>query len=197
MKAYSIKKASEILGVHWRTIKNWIYQGKINSFKTPNGYHRIPDHEIIKIVGNSDNKPVILYSRVSSYQQKDDLERQQERLRQYASSLNKEYIELNDIASGLNDKRKKLKKAFELIRDNKSHEIIIEHRDRLTRFGFEYINFMIESWNGKITTINEDDHKEDLIRDLVEIMVSFCAKIYGRRSNKTKAKELIKKMNHD
>ena len=195
MKAYSIKKASEMLGVHWRTIKNWIYTNKINSFKTPNGYHRIPDHEIKRIINTNDDKPVILYSRVSSHQQKDDLARQQQRLREYAISLNKQYTELSDIGSGLNDKRKKLKTALELIRNNKSHEIIIEHRDRLTRFGYEYISFLVESFNGTITIINDTEQKEDLVRDLTEIMVSFCARIYGRRSNKTKAKTLIEKMN--
>jgi putative resolvase len=194
-QSYSVKKAAEQLGVHPRTIKNWIYSGKLQTFKTPNDYHRIPLSEIEKIKGNNRPKTAVLYARVSSHQQKDDLLRQIARLETYAKQNGYEIINIKDIASGLNDKRSGLYKALDLIRDQKVTTIIVENKDRLTRFGFRYLEYVIKTMNGNIIVINNIDKDVDLVKDLVDIITCFCAKIYGRRSNKAKARKMVEAMN--
>jgi putative resolvase len=185
MRSYSVIKAANMLGVCRRTIKTWIYTHKLNTFLTPNGYHRIPESEINKYLLNNSNNKVILYARVSSHQQKDDLERQKLKLKEYAINKNYEVIiELNDIASGLNDNRKNLFKALELIKLNKANKIIITHKDRLTRFGYKYLEYMINSYNSEIEVIDNSEIKEDYVKDLINVVTCFCAKVYGRRSKK-------------
>jgi predicted site-specific integrase-resolvase len=138
---------------------------------------------------------IALYSRVSSSENKSNAEAQLDRLRIYAIAkgyqINKEVIE---IASGLNDARPKL---ILLLQDKSITKIIVEHKDRLTRFGFNYINVLLENSNRSIEVINESLDNDDIIADFISIITSFCARIYGRRRSKRKTELLLKELEND
>ena len=119
-QAYSTKQTAQILGVSFRTIKNWIYTGKLKTFKTPTNQHRITKQEIDNILNNQPPNLTAIYSRVSSTKQQPDLERQHQRLKQHCQNHNYNLItEYSEIASGLNDKRTKLNSNLQP-RDRKS-----------------------------------------------------------------------------
>lgn len=143
-----------------------------------------------------DNKilQIATYARVSSSQNKDNLEKQQNRLIDYANAKGyKTKFNIKEIGSGLNDSRPKL---IQLLTDNTIDIILVEHKDRLTRFGFNYIESLLNLQNRKIEIINDiEDDKDDLIQDFISIITSFCARIYGQRRNKRKTEKLIKELN--
>ena len=196
MKIYSAKQAAEAFGVSFRTIKRWIYTNKIKTFLTPTGQHKIYETEIQRLKGeqNQNTNKVVTYARVSTQKQKEDLERQSERLKQYCLKHNYQITqEIKDIASGLNDNRKGLQKIYQQINQQNIGKIVIEHRDRLTRFGYNYLENYFKSHEVEIIIIEQKEIKEDIIKDLIDIMTSFCAKLYGRRGNKNKTKQTINK----
>jgi len=191
-QAYSTKQTANILGVSFRTIKNWIYSHKIKTFLTPTKQHRITKEEINKILNNQPENKTAIYSRVSSQKQKEDLIRQHQRLKQYCKKKKYNQIQkYSEIASGLNDKRNKLTKLLEQIAEKQINHLIIEHKDRLTRFGYNYLEQYCQTHNTIIEILDNTEIKEDLIKDLIDIMTSFCAKLYGKRSNRTKTKTAI------
>lgn len=179
-------------GITYQTAWNHYKAGKI-----PNAF-KLKGSRVVVVSEEDQNdlpRKALLYARVSSHQQKDDLERQIQRLENYANSNGKIiYKSVTEIGSGLNDNRKKLN-SFLL---NKNYnEIIIEHKDRLTRFGFNYIEMLCEEQGKTITIINQNENKNDLIQDFVSVITSFCARIYGnRRSNKIK-ENIINQLNQE
>ena len=132
----------------------------------------------------------IIYARVSSSENRINLDSQAKRLEQFC--LAKGWI-INEIvkecASGLNDNRPKLMK---ILTEKKATRLVVEHKDRLTRFGFNYIRVLYPEC--EIVIVNEVESKEDLFEDFVSLVTSFCARIYGRRRSKRKTEELIKKL---
>lgn len=174
------------MGVGYRTAQQWFYKGQIEgAYKDDNG--RI----YVKSVSFEDKKEnaVVIYTRVSSHEQKNDLERQMERLKLYCASKGyKIHKEVKEVASGMNDNRRQLNAV---LNDNKVTKIVVEHKDRLTRFGFNHMKLLLNRLNIQIEVINETENKkEELINDFVSIITSFCAKLYGKRNGKQKAKEL-------
>lgn len=141
------------------------------------------------------NEPIIttnqciIYARVSSHKQKDDLSRQVERLQNYAinSGLSIKHV-YKEIASGMNDNRPQLNK---LIEAEANIVLIIEHKDRLTRFGYNYLLTYFRTKNVKIDVVNYTDNTQaDLIEDLVSIITSFCARLYGQRKGSRKTTQI-------
>jgi predicted site-specific integrase-resolvase len=194
MKSYSTRKASEIFGVSFSTIKNWIRTGKLNTYLTPTNQHRITEQEINRIIGNNKNRLVATYSRVSSSKQRDDLKRQIERLNDYCKEKSYDVIKnYSEISSGLNDSRKQLHKLLDDIKEQKINVIIVENKDRLTRFGYEYLNKYIASYNARIEITNDKEIEDDIVKDLIDIVTCFCAKLYGKRSSNKKTKEVVNK----
>ena len=180
-----LSEYAKLKGVTYRTAWTWFQNGKIpNSEQMDNG--TIIVNSKIKI-DKSDN--VVLYARVSTYQKKDDLDRQLTRLREFAIAngytIKKEYKE---IASGMNDNRKILNKIL-LNQDNKT--IIVENKDRLTRFGFNYIKNLLELQDRFIIVVNENNSPDDdLMKDLISIITSFCCRLYGMRRGLNKSKSI-------
>lgn len=132
---------------------------------------------------------VVLYGRVSSHDQKADLARQMERLRAFCSSRG--WIvagEVVDLASGLNGKRTGLSR---LLSDRTATDIVVEHRDRLARFGFEMVEAALAASDRRLHVVNDTEFKDDLVRDFVEVVTSMCARIYGRRAAKNRAKRAV------
>lgn len=172
---------AKTLGVTYKTAWNWFNEGKIeNAYKLPSGTIIVPE------TTNIDNKyGVILYARTSSSQNKKILEEQVKRLELYAISKGYKIKQIiKEYGSGLNDQRKQL---TNVLKDNHYDKIIVEHKDRLTRFGFNWIQLLT---NNRIEVINETKERdEDLVHDLISIIHCFSARLYGlRRSKRLKIK---------
>ncbi len=143
---------------------------------------------------NLENK-VVLYARVSSNENKNNLESQLERLRLFAIAKGYQIVKkIKEVGSGLNDNRSKLNYLLEK-ELNEFKILLVEHKDRLTRFGFNYIDILLKSHNKQIEVVNlVDNDKEDLIQDFLSIITSFCTRIYGQRRSKRKTEKLIKEL---
>jgi resolvase-like protein len=192
-------KASEYakkMSLNVRTVYRYYHNGKIKGYQdkeTGTIFILNP----FKNENNEDNlkNKVVLYARVSSSENKTNLESQLEKLRLFASSKGYQIVkEIKDIGSGLNDNRSKLNELFEKELNN-FEILLVEHKDRLTRFGFNYIDILLKSHNKKIEVINlVDNNKEELIQDFVSVITSFCARIYSQRISKRKVEKLIKEL---
>jgi predicted site-specific integrase-resolvase len=175
--------------ITYRTAQNHWYKGLLDGKQLATGTIVIFDKKPVR------NTPlqVATYARILSSQNKSNLITQQSRLIDYANAKGyKTAINVKEIGSGLNEDRPKLNK---LLNDKDIDIILVEHKDRLTRFGFKYIEQLMEMQGRKIEVINNvEDDKDDLIQDFVSIITSFCARIYGQRRNKRKTEKLIKEL---
>jgi putative resolvase len=195
----SPKEAGKLLGVSTRTIQRWDKQGLIKTVRTPKGRRRIPLSEVKRLLRQMTNdKRAVIYARVSSRKQDKDgnLERQIERLLKWAKENNYEVVKVfKDTASGINDKRKNFWKMMEFIKQERIPYLIVEFHDRLTRFGFEYIKALLKEYGTELIIVEkkmDKDKMEELVEDLITIITSFTARIYGARSQKfKKVKEIL------
>jgi len=130
----------------------------------------------------------VLYARVSSADQKEDLDRQVGRLRKWAADWGIEAEVVAEVGSGLNGRRRKL---LRLLKDPSVKLIVVEHRERLVPFGFELVEAALEASSRKIAVMEEGEVTDDLVQDMLEILTSFCARLYGRRSAKNRARRAL------
>lgn len=181
---YKISQYAKLNKVGYRTIWNWIKNGKLNTIKTSTGRILIIEDEINQL-------NVAIYCRVSSSENKDNLERQKERLINYSNAKGYKVSKIVcEIGSGLNDKRPKLES---ILMDSTINLIVVEHSDRLARFGLNYIQKLLELNNRKIEIVNPtSNERDDLMQDFVSIITSFCARLYGQRRSKRSATSLLK-----
>ncbi len=169
-------------GVSYLTAWRWFKAGRL-----PVPARQLPSGTIL--VEEPRAKGVVLYARVSSHDQKGDLERQVERLKAYAEAQGLvDYRVGTEIGSGLNGKRKRLLKV---LRDPGVGTIVVEHRDRLTRFGFDLLEAALSSAGKRILVVEEGEVADDLVRDLLEILTSACGRLYGRRSARRRARKAL------
>ncbi len=172
----------------YRTAFNHFNKGLIpNAYKLPSGTIVVPD-DVVKEI----KKEIIVatYARVSTTENKSNMETQSDRIVSYANAKGYKISKIvKEIASGLNDNRPKL---IDLLKDKNIDIIIVEHTDRLTRFGFNYIKTLLENEGRQIEVINPPSNdREDLIQDFVSIITSFCARIYGQKRNKRNTEKMI------
>lgn len=206
-KIITLDEASKLLGVCKETLRRMDRNGKLKAITTSGGHRRYDlddvityrDGKITQTKVTHQKNRVTLYVRVSSHDQKrnGDMDRQKARLLDYATNNNYVIQHVREeVASGVNDARRQLKYALNDIIQGNSDIIVVENKDRLTRFGFNYLKMLIESHNGRIEFVNKpelnDDFYGDLVQDLVSIMASFSSKIYGKRSKRNKNNEVIK-----
>jgi predicted site-specific integrase-resolvase len=193
----SPKKASEIIGVHWMTLKNWEKQGKIECIRTPGGkrMYNVNKYLIVNKGSKPENTPAttqqrknICYCRVSTRNQSDDLERQIK----YMKESYPTYEIISEIGSGLNLNRLKLVNIIKMAINGEINEIVVAHKDRLARFGFDLIEMLVKEYSGgKITVIDKTEMspEEEITKDLVSIINVFSARINGLRKYKTMIKD--------
>lgn len=181
---YKLSDYAKKFNITYRTAWNRFKQGKIEG-----AYMDDTNHVVIPIHSFEKKNKAILYSRVSNANRKDNLDRQSERLTNY--TINNGYIivdNIKEIGSGLNDNRVKLNK---ILKQNNWNVLIVENKDILTRFGFNYIKTLLNMVDKEIIVVNQvDDDKTDLVQDLVSIIYSFSARMYGLRKTKNK-KQII------
>ena len=187
----STREFARVLGVSRVTVVKWIKSGRIVAYSV-HGKWRIPYSEVERLLrGVQGVKRVAIYARVSSNTQRDDLERQVEALKLWVSKNfpNAEYIIVTDVASGLNEDRRGLRKLIEMAKRKEVRAIVIAYRDRLTRFGFEYLKILFSVLGVDVYVASQEepkDYVQELVEDFVEIVTSFASRIYGKRSKRYK-----------
>lgn len=133
-----------------------------------------------------------LYARGSSADQKNDLDRQLARLTEFAVARKLPVVDaVKEVGSGLNGHRKGM---IRLLHNAAAQTIVVEHRDRLMRFGFEYVEAALAAQGRRIVVIEPEEMTDDIVRDLHEVIVSMCARLYGKRSAKNRAKKALEAM---
>jgi predicted site-specific integrase-resolvase len=154
---------------------------------------RIPESEVRRIAEGlpvSREVRAIVYARVSSADQKSDLERQVQYLTRYCSSKGYRVVDvLSDVASGLKTDRKGLLKLFNYIVNRQVDVVVVAYRDRLTRFGFEYLEYFFKQYGVRVEVVFGEEPRDtyqELVEDLMEIVTSFAGRLYGLRSHKKK-----------
>lgn len=192
-----ISEYAQRMGLHVRTAYRYFHKGTIKGFQDETTDTIFIENPFKKKEDKSETKRVILYARVSSSTNKQSLDGQIERLRLY--SIAKGYTivrEVKEIASGLNDDRKQLNS---ILNSSDWDILVVEHKERLTRFGFNYFTTLLKQLDKSVEVINETVEKtknEELMNDFISIITSFCGRLYGS-NRKTKSKEIIEKLNED
>jgi len=187
------KEVCQRLGISYATLSRWVREGKIKAIRTAGGKFRVPESEVRRIAEGlpvSREVRAVVYARVSSSDQRSDLERQVQYLTEYCASKGYKVIDvLRDVASGLKTDRKGLLKLFNYVVNRQVDVVVIAYRDRLTRFGFEYLEHFFKQYGVEIEVVFGEEPKDayqELVEDLIEIVTSFAGRLYGMRSNKKK-----------
>lgn len=180
-------------GICYRTAWRWFHQGKlpIDAKQTESGTILVfPQEKTSK-----EDFKVWIYCRVSSYEKQEDLNRQAIRCQEFCNARGWEIQKVvKEIASGMNDKRPKLINLF----DQNPSRIVVEHKDRLTRFGFNYIDHLLKKTGCELIVINRSkEETSDLMVDLISIITSFCCRLYGMRRGYSKAKKIKKEIENE
>jgi predicted site-specific integrase-resolvase len=177
------KEAQAILGVSEKTLRNWDEQGKIRTIRTPSGHRR---YDIESITGRA-NKTSIIYARVSSHKQKADLNRQAD----YLQSLYPESEVIKEIGSGLNYNRKQFKAILERVMSGDVQRLVVGHKDRIARFGFDLIKWICELNNTELVVCNNTEFspEREMVEDILSIVHVFSYRLYGLRKYKSPIKE--------
>ncbi len=195
--AYSPGEVAKMLGVSSRTVQSWDYKGVFPARRTPTGRRYYTQDDVQRMMGKdpyaSEEKRInVIYCRVSSRNQKDDLKNQKDFLRTFCNArgvIVEQVIE--DIGSGLNYKRKNWLNLIWDVLDRKIDTVYIAHKDRFVRFGFSFFEELFERFGTKIiVAVNEDlSPAEEMVQDIISILHVFSCRIYGLRKYVGKIKE--------
>ena len=186
----SISEAAEVLGVSITTLRRWEAAGKLVAEHTAGGHRR---YDVAKLrpdlfrAADQAKRKTIAYVRVSSPDQKDDLERQQQLLQRYCTRQGWTFDVIADLGSGVNYHKKGLKRLISDMLDGQVGRLVITHKDRLLRFGAELVFAICEAKNVEVVILNQGEDaafEEDLTEDMQEILTVFGARLYGSRSRK-------------
>ena len=189
-KYYTIKQAAELLGVSDDTLRRWETEGKIKPIRTKGNHRRFADDDLSQIKNIDYKKKLcIAYCRVSSSDQKTDLQRQIDSVSLYCMAKGYQFKVIQDLGSGLNYHRKGFNEMVDLIQSNKVDRIVINYKDRLLRFGYEMIEQVCDYHHVDIEIINHTEDKtfeQELVEDMMAIITVFSSRLYGSRSHKQK-----------
>ncbi|MBK6015688.1 IS607 family transposase [Streptomyces sp. MBT53] len=179
---------AEANGVHRQTAYRWFREGTL-----PVPAERVgPRTILVNIEANSSPAAtggVGLYARVSSHDQKADLERQTARLALWAAKAGHRVVRIeSEVASGMNGARAK---ARRLLADPDVTTVVVEHKDRLGRMNVELVEAALAATGRRLVVLDDGEVDDDLVRDMVEVLTSFCARLYGRRSAKNRAQKAL------
>ncbi|EQD73219.1 Resolvase domain protein, partial [mine drainage metagenome] len=171
--------------IHPRTAQRWFEAGTL-----PVPARRLPSGTILVEEVLAQSGKVALYARVSSHDQRSDLERQLGRLVEWAAHHDLAVdMTVAEVGSGMNGARPKLRR---LLADGRVSTIVVEHRDRLARLGSEYIEAALLGAGRRLLVVDPKELEDDLVRDMTEVLTSLCARLYGRRSARTRAHRALR-----
>ncbi|EOU2124768.1 IS607 family transposase [Clostridium perfringens] len=194
-KHYKPKEFAELLNISVITLQRWDNDGKLKAFRTTTNRRYYTYEQYLEYTGihkETDSRKIVIYTRVSTSNQKDDLKNQVEFLRQYANAkgiIVDEVIE--DYGSGLNYNRKKWNRLIDSCMTNEISTIIITHKDRFIRFGYDWFESFLAKFNVEIIVVNNESlsPQEELVQDIISILHIFSCRIYGLRKYKKKIRE--------
>lgn len=194
IKNYKPKDFAELLGVSVKTLQRWDRDGKLKANRTPTDRRYYTYEQYLQFKGiqtDNDIREVVIYARVSTKNQKDDLQNQVEFLKQFCNAkgiIVNQCIE--DFGSGLNYNRKKWNKLLDEVMENKIKTIVISNKDRFIRFGFDWFERFCEKFNTEIIVVNNEtlSPNEELVQDIISILHVFSCRLYGLRKYKNQIK---------
>lgn len=200
MSKLSISQAAKLKGVSVSTLRRWESEGKLIPERTANGHRRYSMNQLLDV--KPDSALTVCYARVSSQDQKSDLERQKQVLELFCSTHGWQFQVIEDLGSGVNYSKRGLQRLIKMITDRQVERLVLTHKDRLLRFGSELIFSLCEHFGTEIVIINRTEDasfEEDLAKDVLEIITIFSARLYGSRSDKnkqimTELKEIAQKL---
>lgn len=196
---YTTGQTARYFNVTPHTIQEWDRKGKLKSTRNKNNRRQFPREEIVRLLtennlyhDDTNPKHDVIYARVSTKRQADqgDLDRQITSIVTTQPGLTNLLV-LKETGSGLNDHRKQLTKLLNLILQDKVNRVYVTYKDRLTRFGYNYIQTLATAHNVQIITTNTEPNKniqEELVQDVMSLIASFSGRLYGLRSHKNKRK---------
>lgn len=191
-KLVSIREAADFLGVAAQTLRRWEREGKlIPDERTAGGRRR---YDLARLRPECFHAPesarrTIAYARVSSHDQKADLERQKQVLELYCARQGWKYELISDLGSGMNYHKKGLKRLLDEVIEGRIGRLVITHKDRLLRFGAELVFAICEAKQVEVVILNQGEDttfEDDLANDVLEIITVFSARLYGSRSRKNR-----------
>ena len=189
MSNYKPQEFAEMIGVSVKTLQRWDKEGKLKAYRTPTDRRYYTHKQYVDYMGesNSKNGKTVIYTRVSTSNQKDDLNNQVEFLKQFANARGIIVDEIfEDIGSGLNYNRKKWNKLIEDCMLGLIKTIIVAHKDRFIRFGYDWFERFLKSNGVEIIVVNNEkaSPEQELVNDLISIIHVFSCRIYGLRKYK-------------
>ncbi len=187
-----MSKASKMLGVTTKTLRNWDDAGKIKTVRTSGNHRRIPVEEINRLKGKTQDSlrtKTLAYCRCSTKKQEENLERQVGRVLEHCYT-NKWDVELyKDIGSGLNENRREFKKLLKRVADNDVARVVVEYKDRIARYGFETFVALCKNFGVEVLVLKDKEEQtfeEEMVDDIISLVTSYSARIYGKRGGKKK-----------
>ena len=192
---YKPKDFAELLGVSVKTLQRWDRDGILKANRTPTDRRYYTYDQYLQFKGiqtENGTRDTVIYARVSTRNQKDDLNNQVEFLKQFCNAKGMIVNQcIEDFGSGLNYNRKKWNKLLEEIMENKIKTIVISSKDRFIRFGYEWFEKFCEKFNTKIIIVNNEalSPNEELVQDVISILHDFSCRLYGLKKYKNQIKE--------
>lgn len=198
-QSYKVNEVAEILGVTTKTIRNYDERGILKAERTVGNHRVIMRDELIRFLNEKGmllddtmkGRRDIVYARVSSHDRKQhgDLDRQALFLVEHVPDMQNPLV-LKEVGSGLNDKRKKLQQVLTMVSKGEVRNVYVTYKDRLTRFGFNYLETMFNACGTNIVIVKDENEEksvqEELVEDMMSLIASFSGKLYGMRSRKSK-----------
>lgn len=193
----SISQAAEVLGVSVPTLHRWEKEGRLapDAF-TSGGHRRYDEARLRRLTGrglsatsDQETTVTIAYARVSSSDQKSDLERQKRHLADFCVAHGWTFEVVSDLGSGMNYRKKGLRQLLERLVEGEVHRLVLTHKDRLLRFGAELVFAICEVRGVEVVIINQSEapsFEEELTQDVLEIITVFSARLYGARSHRNR-----------
>ena len=192
---YKPKDFAELLGISVKTLQRWDRDGILKANRTPTDRRYYTYDQYLQFKGiqtENDIRDTVIYARVSTRNQKDDLQNQVEFLKQFCNAkgiIVNQCVE--DFGSGLNYNRKKWNRLLDEVMTNKIKTIVISNKDRFIRFGYDWFEKFCEKFNTKIIIVNNEtlSPNEELVQDIISILHVFSCRLYGLRKYKNQIKE--------
>ena len=181
-----LREWAEAQGIHYQTAWTWVRDDKM-----PVPFSRTPTGTIlVEVPEETTPGRTVVYARVSSHDQRGDLDRQVARLVEWATAQQRSVDEVvTEVGSAMNGKRRRFAR---LLADPTATTIVVEHRDRLAAFGVEYLEAALAAQGRRIMVVETGEMDDDLVRDMTEVLTSFCARLYGRRGARNRADKALR-----
>ncbi len=204
MKKYKVGQFAKLLNVTVKTLQNWDKQGTLKAYRTPTNQRFYTEEQLNQILRDAEETQEeksglkIGYCRVSTHNQKNSLENQEEYLRSYTNAKGVILDEVfTDIGSGINYNRKNFNKILELVEAGEISEIYVTYKDRFVRFGFDWFNNFCEKHGAKIIILNQPSTspEQELAEDLLNIVTVFSARSHGLRTYKKQLEQNLNEKN--